>query len=164
METIDPLPMRSRVDSNVLGKNRTIASLTLARATVPASPSLLPDMNARDRIFLSERTGAKTTMRRPMNPASRRLRRSLRRPLCLPLSRAGCGVARDRRGRISDRRAGTIPPAGPRHGYPTAIAIKDAKIVAAPGKVHDPGTIVVRRGVIEAVGPARRSASPSTPR
>src|SRR4029077_11239773 len=32
--------------------------------------------------------------------------------------------------------------------------IKGAKVIAAPGKVFDPGTIVVRRGVIEAVGPA----------
>ena len=37
--------------------------------------------------------------------------------------------------------------------YPAAYAIKGAKVVAAPGKVIEPGTIVVRRGVIEAVGP-----------
>ena len=36
--------------------------------------------------------------------------------------------------------------------YPAAYAISGAKVVAAPGKVLDPGTIVVRRGVIEAVG------------
>ena len=36
--------------------------------------------------------------------------------------------------------------------YPVAYAITGAKIVTAPGKVLDPGTIVVRRGVIEAVG------------
>ncbi len=37
--------------------------------------------------------------------------------------------------------------------YPAAYAIKSAKVVAAPGKVFEPGTIVVRRGVIEAIGP-----------
>ena len=36
--------------------------------------------------------------------------------------------------------------------YPAAYAIRGAKVVAAPGKVFEPGTIVVRRGVIEAVG------------
>jgi len=39
--------------------------------------------------------------------------------------------------------------------YPAAYAITGAKIVAAPGKTYDPGTIVVRRGVIEAVGLAK---------
>src|SRR5436305_11871710 len=41
---------------------------------------------------------------------------------------------------------------GPLDGFPAAYAIKDARIVAAPGKTFDPGVIVVRRGVIEAVG------------
>ena len=50
---------------------------------------------------------------------------------------------------------GDDDPARPRNGYPLAYAIKDAKIIAAPGKVHDPGTIVVRRELIEAVGPAK---------
>jgi imidazolonepropionase-like amidohydrolase len=36
--------------------------------------------------------------------------------------------------------------------YPAAHAITGAKIIAAPGKVFDPGTIVVRRGIIEQVG------------
>jgi imidazolonepropionase-like amidohydrolase len=36
--------------------------------------------------------------------------------------------------------------------YPFVYAITGAKVVTAPGKVLDPGTIVVRRGVIEAVG------------
>jgi imidazolonepropionase-like amidohydrolase len=39
--------------------------------------------------------------------------------------------------------------------YPVAYAITGAKVVTAPGKVLDPGTIVVRRGVIEAVGLAK---------
>ena len=44
--------------------------------------------------------------------------------------------------------------------YPAAYAIKGAKVVAAPGKVFEPGTIVVRRGVIEAVGPDKDVAIP----
>jgi imidazolonepropionase-like amidohydrolase len=36
--------------------------------------------------------------------------------------------------------------------YPAAYAITGAKIVAAPGKTFEPGTIVVRRGMIESVG------------
>ena len=36
--------------------------------------------------------------------------------------------------------------------YPAVYAITNAKIVTAPGKSIDPGTIVVRRGMIEAVG------------
>ncbi len=55
---------------------------------------------------------------------------------------------------------GDDDPARPRDGYPIAYAIRDAKIIAAPGKVFEPGTIVVRRGVIEAVGPAREVTVP----
>ncbi len=47
--------------------------------------------------------------------------------------------------------------AGP---YPAAYAIRGAKIVAAPGKVIESGTIVLRRGVIEAVGPDKDVAIP----
>ncbi len=50
---------------------------------------------------------------------------------------------------------GEDDPARPRNGYPLAYAIKDAKVIAAPGKVFDPGTVVVRNGLIEAVGPAK---------
>ena len=39
--------------------------------------------------------------------------------------------------------------------YPSAYAITNAKIVTAPGKSIDTGTIVVRRGIIEAVGPTK---------
>jgi imidazolonepropionase-like amidohydrolase len=39
--------------------------------------------------------------------------------------------------------------------YPAAYAITGAKIVTAPGKSIETGTIVVRRGLIEAVGPAK---------
>ncbi len=44
--------------------------------------------------------------------------------------------------------------------YPAAYAIKGAKVVAAPGKVFEPGTIVVRRGVIQAVGPEKEITVP----
>ncbi len=39
--------------------------------------------------------------------------------------------------------------------YPAAYAITGAKIVTAAGKTLDQGTIVVRRGIIEAVGPVK---------
>jgi imidazolonepropionase-like amidohydrolase len=44
--------------------------------------------------------------------------------------------------------------------YPGAYAITGAKVIAAPGKTYDPGTIVVRRGIIEAVGPATEVTVP----
>ena len=44
--------------------------------------------------------------------------------------------------------------------YPVAYAITGAKIVTAPGKSIDSGTIVVRRGMIEAVGPTKDVAVP----
>jgi imidazolonepropionase-like amidohydrolase len=44
--------------------------------------------------------------------------------------------------------------------FPVAYAITGAKVVAAPGKTYEPGTIVVRRGLIEAVGPAKDVAVP----
>ena len=44
--------------------------------------------------------------------------------------------------------------------YPVAYAITGAKIVTAPGKVIEPGTVVVRRGVIEAVGPTKDVSVP----
>ncbi|QEH34362.1 hypothetical protein OJF2_28990 [Aquisphaera giovannonii] len=61
---------------------------------------------------------------------------------------------------VLGRAAADDDPAGGREGFPTAYAIKDAKIVAAVGKVFDPGTIVVRRGLIEAVGPSKDTAVP----
>jgi len=44
--------------------------------------------------------------------------------------------------------------------YPAAYAITGAKVVAAPGKTYEPGTILIRRGLIEAVGPAKDVAVP----
>src|SRR5262249_52626262 len=66
----------------------------------------------------------------------------------LGLASAGSPVA-------ADEPSGLGPGA-----YPAAYAIKEAKVIAVPGKVFDPGTIVVRRGVIEAVGPAKDVAIP----
>jgi imidazolonepropionase-like amidohydrolase len=39
--------------------------------------------------------------------------------------------------------------------YPAAYALTGAKVVAAPGKTYEPGTIVIRRGIIESVGLAK---------
>ncbi len=44
--------------------------------------------------------------------------------------------------------------------YPAAYAITGAKVVTAPGKTIDPGTVVVRRGMIEAVGPTQSVTVP----
>ncbi len=44
--------------------------------------------------------------------------------------------------------------------YPAAYAIRGAKVVASPGKVIEPGTVVIRRGVIEAVGADKDVAVP----
>ncbi|MDQ6894460.1 MAG: hypothetical protein M3167_17520, partial [Acidobacteriota bacterium] len=41
-----------------------------------------------------------------------------------------------------------------------AFAITGARVIALPGRVFDPGTVVVRGGVIEAVGPAGTTAIP----
>ena len=159
----EPLADATAVDSNVLGKIRTILSLDsprAARSCFPLSPSARND-DSRERVFLSERTGANTTMRRPMNPALAPLApRSP--PSFLSLSGPGGRVGRD--GWPDSPRCAETMSRRSRHGYATAIAIKDARVVAAPGKVYDPGTVVVRGGVIEAVGPARRRRSPSTPR
>ena len=93
-------------------------------------------------------------MRRPLNPGSRRPLK-LTGPLLgaflvtLAVGWLGAGLPALAPARGDD------DPARPRNGYPLAYAIKDAKIIAAPGTVHDPGTIVVRRGLIEAVGPAK---------
>ena len=65
------------------------------------------------------------------------------------LCMVGLGLAAGRSPVAADEQSGLIPEV-----YPAAYAITGAKVIAAPGKVFDPGTIVVRRGVIEAVGPA----------
>ena len=46
----------------------------------------------------------------------------------------------------------TTPPNGLRENTPTAHAFTNAKIVVAPGKTIDKGTLVIRQGVIVAVG------------
>jgi imidazolonepropionase-like amidohydrolase len=50
--------------------------------------------------------------------------------------------------------------ASPRDRFPQAYAIKEARLVVAPGRVIERGTIVVRRGVIEAVGDSKDVAIP----
>ncbi len=93
-------------------------------------------------------------MRRPLIPVSRRpmkLTGPLLGALLLTLAVGWLGAALPD---LAPAR-GDDDPARPRNGYPVAYAIKDAKIIAAPGKVHDPGTIVVQGGLIEAVGPAK---------
>jgi imidazolonepropionase-like amidohydrolase len=51
-------------------------------------------------------------------------------------------------------------PSSPLERFAAAYAIKDARIVAAPGRTFDPGTIVLRRGMIEAVGASKDVAIP----
>ncbi len=93
-------------------------------------------------------------MRRPSSPASRpawKLTASFLSAHFLTLAVGWLGAALPA---LAPAR-GDDDPARPRNGYPVAYAIKDAKIITAPGKVLDPGTIVVRGGLIEAVGPAK---------
>ena len=47
----------------------------------------------------------------------------------------------------------TAPPAGLRENTPDVYALINARIVPAPGQSIERGTLVVRRGVIEALGP-----------
>jgi len=49
------------------------------------------------------------------------------------------------------------PPGRDRAAY----ALKGARVIAAPGRVFDPGVVVVRGGVIEAVGPAGSTRVPA---
>jgi len=51
-----------------------------------------------------------------------------------------------------------------RSGDRFAFALTGAKVIAAPGRVFDPGAVIVRGGVIEAVGPAGRTAIPADAR
>ncbi|MFO0892035.1 MAG: amidohydrolase family protein [Isosphaeraceae bacterium] len=46
------------------------------------------------------------------------------------------------------------------HEFPQAYAITNARLYVAPGKVVEAGTIVIRRGVIEAVGPGGEVSAP----
>ena len=51
-----------------------------------------------------------------------------------------------------------------RGGDRLAWALTGARLIAAPGKVFDPGIIVIRGGVIEAAGPASSTAIPADAR
>ena len=55
-------------------------------------------------------------------------------------------------------------PSGPPGADRLAFALTGARVVAAPGRVIDPGVVVVRGGVIEAVGPAGKTAIPADAR
>ncbi len=52
-------------------------------------------------------------------------------------------------------------PTEVRSGDRTAFAITGARVVAAPGRAFDPGVVVMRGGVIEAVGPEASTPIPS---
>lgn len=54
--------------------------------------------------------------------------------------------------------------ASPRGADRLAFALTGARVIVAPGKVVDPGVVVVRGGVLEAVGPAGTTAIPADAR
>ena len=56
------------------------------------------------------------------------------------------------------------PAAGPPGSDRLAYALEGARVIVAPGKVVDPGVVVVRGGVIEAVGPVGSTAVPADAR
>src|SRR5688572_13776286 len=58
----------------------------------------------------------------------------------------------------------TVPPEGLRDNTPAVHALVNAKVVVAPGKVIEKGTVVVRDGVIVAVGPAGEVEAPADAR
>lgn len=51
-----------------------------------------------------------------------------------------------------------------RSGDRFSFAVTGARVLAAPGRTFDPGVVVVRGGVIEAVGPAGKVAIPADAR
>jgi imidazolonepropionase-like amidohydrolase len=51
-----------------------------------------------------------------------------------------------------------------RSGDRLAFALTGGRVIAAPGRVFDPGVVVLRGGVIEAVGPAGKVAVPADAR
>jgi hypothetical protein len=51
-----------------------------------------------------------------------------------------------------------------RSGDRLSFALTGARVLAAPGRTFDPGVVVVRGGVIEAVGPAGKVAVPADAR
>lgn len=58
----------------------------------------------------------------------------------------------------------SISAASPRGADRLAFALTGARVIVAPGKVIDPGVVVVRGGVIEAAGPAETTAIPADAR
>ena len=55
-------------------------------------------------------------------------------------------------------------PSGPPGADRLAFALTGARVLAAPGRVIDPGIVVLRGGVVEAVGPAGKTAIPADAR
>ncbi|HEU4437371.1 MAG TPA: amidohydrolase, partial [candidate division Zixibacteria bacterium] len=47
----------------------------------------------------------------------------------------------------------TTPPEGLRENTPRVFALTNAKLVLSPGNTIEKGTLIIREGVIEAVGP-----------
>src|SRR5580765_5243921 len=70
------------------------------------------------------------------------------------LSLVGLALALSLSGRPGDTRSGD------RYAY----ALTGAKVIAAPGRVIENGVVVVRGGVIEAVGPQGQTAIPADAR
>src|SRR5687768_3690576 len=58
----------------------------------------------------------------------------------------------------------TVPPEGLRDNTPAVHALVNAKIVVAPGKAIEKGTVVIRDGAIVAVGPAGEVEAPADAR
>ena len=55
-------------------------------------------------------------------------------------------------------------PSEVRSGDRLAFALSGGKVIASPGRVIDPGVVVIRGGVIEAVGPEGKTAIPADAR
>jgi imidazolonepropionase-like amidohydrolase len=60
--------------------------------------------------------------------------------------------------------AAAVPAADVRSGDRLAFALVGGRVIAAPGRVIDPGVVVVRGGVIEAVGPSAGTRIPEDAR
>ena len=57
-----------------------------------------------------------------------------------------------------------VSAAGPPGADRLAYALEGARVIVSPGKVIDPGVVVVRGGIIEAVGPAGSTQIPADAR
>lgn len=55
---------------------------------------------------------------------------------------------------LASAETGTVPPEGLRENTPQVFALTNARLVLSPGNTIEKGTLVIREGVIEAVGAA----------